>query len=90
MTCKKCGKALGSEIGACPFCGAMMTNEQLKIYIEDKKERSMRPVLITEKYTGKMMKIEKNTETPIEKKLVGVLVIIGILIILILLTIFIV
>ncbi len=89
MNCKKCGKALGTDIGACPFCGAMMTNEQLKIYVEDKKERNKRPELITEKYTGKPMKIERN-ETYQEKKLWGILLILGTLLILLIIVLLIV
>ena len=29
MTCRRCGKALGTDRGICPFCGAMLSNEQM-------------------------------------------------------------
>lgn len=31
MHCKNCGHALGSRDAICPNCGALMSNEQLKI-----------------------------------------------------------
>ena len=34
MHCKRCGKAIGTDRGICPFCGAMLTIDQMKIYEE--------------------------------------------------------
>ena len=50
MKCKRCGKALGTDRGICPFCGAMLTQSQMEIYKQDKKERMLKPELLTEKY----------------------------------------
>ena len=31
MHCKRCGKAIGTDRGICPFCGAMLSKEQMEI-----------------------------------------------------------
>jgi len=83
MNCRRCGKALGTDRGICPFCGAMLSEDQMKIYKQDKKENMYRPELITEKFTGNSFHYEKNESH--EKGLVVFLFILGILLVLLVL-----
>ena len=59
MHCKRCGKALGTDRGICPFCGAMMSKEQMNVYKEMQKEKMFTPRLLTEKYGEKPVYYEK-------------------------------
>ena len=59
MHCKRCGKSIGTDRGICPFCGAMLTSEQMKIFNQTKKENMYKPELLTEKYGEKQMVYEK-------------------------------
>lgn len=79
MHCKKCGKALGTDKGVCPFCGAMMTKEQLEIYGKEKRE-NLRPELITEKY-GEKPNVYSKQQNNQDNKLIGILIVLGILLI---------
>ena len=53
MHCKRCGKAIGTDRGICPFCGAMLSNDQMKMYQKEMQERNKETRLITEKYGEK-------------------------------------
>ena len=59
MHCKRCGKALGTDRGICPFCGAMLSNDQMEIYKADIQDRNKEARLITEKYGEKPYIYEK-------------------------------
>lgn len=63
MKCKRCGKALGTDRGICPFCGAMLSKEQMDIYKHDKKENMLKPELLTEKYGEKPVYYEKQKDS---------------------------
>lgn len=64
MHCKRCGKAIGTDRGICPFCGAMLTSSQMNTYIADKKEEEQKKVvLLTEKYGEKTVIYETNKES---------------------------
>lgn len=83
MHCKRCGKALGTDRGICPFCGAMLTKEQMKIYAQDRKENSLKPEMLTEKFGEKpqvYQKREENTSYLWIIVAVAFLVLIGLLI----------
>ena len=80
MHCKRCGKAIGTDRGICPFCGAMLTSEQMKIYEQDKKDNMKKVELITEKYGNERVYFEKSNQN--ENKLVGILVVLGVLVLL--------
>ncbi len=84
MHCKRCGKALGTDRGICPFCGAMMTKNQLAQYKKDKQENMFKPEYITEKYGEKPVYYEKSEIK--ENKIIGFIVILGILLALFLIT----
>ena len=62
MNCKRCGKAIGSDRGICPFCGAMLSQDQMATFKQMKKENRFREKMITEKYTGKQVYYEKREE----------------------------
>ncbi len=81
MNCKRCGKAIGTDRGICPFCGAMLTKDQMEIYKQDKKEHQFETKMITEKYNGQKVYYEKREE-PNEK---GIFLFFGGIVILILL-----
>ena len=61
MHCKKCGKAIGTDRGICPFCGAMLSPSQYEIYKELKKDNMLRPDLLTEKYGEKKIIYDKRS-----------------------------
>lgn len=63
MHCKRCGKALGTDRGICPFCGAMMSKEQMNVYKEMQKEKMFTARLLTEKYGEKPVYYEKQTSS---------------------------
>lgn len=88
MHCKRCGKAIGTDRGICPFCGAMLSKDQMEIYKQDKKESMQKAELLTEKYGNQKTYYEKSSAN--ENKLIGLLVILGILVILALFTLIIV
>lgn len=79
MHCKKCGKAIGTDRGICPFCGAMLSKEQMEIYKQDKRENMMNPELLTEKYGEKPVYYEKSKS---DNKLIGIILILGVILIL--------
>lgn len=79
MHCKKCGKAIGTDRGICPFCGAMLSKEQMEIYKQDKRENMMKPELLTEKYGEKPVYYEKSKS---DNKLIGIILILGVILIL--------
>ena len=60
MVCKNCGKSLGNEKATCPFCGALMDQNQLEAFVKEKKEREqdLRPKLVSERY-GMALHYEK-------------------------------
>lgn len=59
MHCKRCGKAIGTDRGICPFCGAMLSKDQMEIYKQDKKENMLKPEMLTEKFGEKPQVYEK-------------------------------
>ena len=59
MHCKRCGKAIGTDRGICPFCGAMLSKDQMEIYKQDKKENMLKPEMLTEKFGEKPQIYEK-------------------------------
>ena len=59
MHCKRCGKAIGTDRGICPFCGAMLSKDQMEIYKQDKKENMLQPEMLTEKFGEKPQVYEK-------------------------------
>ena len=77
MHCKKCGKAIGTDRGICPFCGAMLSKEQYHEYQEIKKN-NQKPELLTEKYGEKPIIYEKRNE--VNSKLYLIIIILGIII----------
>ncbi len=77
MHCKRCGKAIGTDRGICPFCGAMLSPDQMEKYKQDKKEAMKRAELLTEKYGNQKVYYEKSDVN--ENKLIGILVVLGIL-----------
>lgn len=83
MHCKRCGKSLGTDRGICPFCGAMMSKDQMNVYKEMKKERMYKPELLTEKYGEKPVFYEKSKRD--DSKLLALL---GILFLILLLFLF--
>ncbi len=78
MHCKKCGKALGTDRGICPFCGAMLSTDQYQEYKELKKEGFYKPELLTEKYGEKPIVYEKRNEG--NSKVYIVIIILGIIV----------
>ena len=80
MKCKRCGKALGTDRGICPFCGAMLTQSQMEIYKQDKRERMLKPELLTEKYGEKPIYYEKRKNE--ENKIIGIVIVLGVILIL--------
>ena len=77
MHCKKCGKAIGTDRGICPFCGAMLSKEQYSEYQEIKKSNN-KPELLTEKYGEKPIIYEKRNEN---SKVFIIFIVLGIIII---------
>ena len=63
MNCKRCGKAIGTDRGICPFCGAMLSQDQMVTYKQMKKENRFQEEMITEKYNGKKVYYEKRDST---------------------------
>ena len=59
MHCKRCGKAIGTDRGICPFCGAMLSKDQMEIYKQDKKENMLKPEMLSEKFGEKPQVYEK-------------------------------
>lgn len=62
MHCKRCGKAIGTDRGICPFCGAMLTKEQMDVYKQDKKENMLKPEMLTEKFGEKPQVYQKRND----------------------------
>ncbi len=90
MTCRNCGKALSNEQATCPFCGVFIASDQIKEFIEMKKEKSkdLRPKLISEKYGISPIKYEKK-EGQGNLNILIILVICGFIMILFFVTLFI-
>jgi len=84
MKCKRCGKALGTDRGICPFCGSLLSKEQVENYRKAKEEKMFEPEMITEKYGEKLIYYEKSKEK--ENKVLGLIVILGVLAFLLLIT----
>ena len=55
MKCRKCGEALGTNSPVCLNCGAMLSQEQLKIVEEEKRKKLVNTELLTEKYGQKVV-----------------------------------
>ena len=83
MYCKHCGKALGTDRGICPFCGAMLSMEQMKEFNYLKKEKMYKAELLTEKYGGVPMVYAKNEKK--ENKILGFVIVSGVLLLLVVL-----
>lgn len=77
MHCKRCGKALGTDRGICPFCGAMLSKSQMNQYKKDKLEKMKYAELLTEKYGEKPVYYEK--QKSIDNKLIILIVVLGII-----------
>ena len=87
MHCKRCGKAIGTDRGICPFCGAMLSKDQMEIYKQDKKENMYKPEMLTEKYGEKPQVYEKRpNDTKYVWIIIGLFVILLVLIILLFLS----
>lgn len=85
MFCKRCGSALPNEGAICKQCGAMMSKEQLE---EQKKwqeiqNNSNTVNLMSQKYGVSKENFKYDTETPKENKLLGAVIILGVLIIIV-------
>ncbi len=80
VVCKKCGKALSNAQATCPFCGALMTSEQLTAFANMKREseKDLRAKLISEQYGIKPIKYELH-QNQISDKWIIFLVICGVL-----------
>ncbi len=63
MHCKKCGHAIGTDRGICPFCGAMLTPGQYKEFEQLQKDNLAKVNLLTEKYGEQKVLYEKRKET---------------------------
>lgn len=86
MICKKCGKQLPNEGFICKFCGAMMDQKQIMQQKDYLKERRFEPKLKTELYG--MEKINyRDAKEQKDNKLLGFLIVGGIIIFLIILAI---
>ena len=55
MHCKKCGNALGTGVLVCPYCGATLSKEQLKVKEDERRRMFGNPELLTEKYGEKVV-----------------------------------
>ena len=77
MHCKKCGKAIGTDRGICPFCGAMLSPNQYKEF-KQMKENNYKPELLTEKYGEKQIIYEKRNES--NSKLFILIIILGLIV----------
>ncbi len=78
MHCKKCGKAIGTDRGICPFCGAMLSPSQYNEYKEMKKNEIYKPELLTEKYGEKPIIYEKRNDN--NSKFYIIIIILGLLV----------
>ena len=79
MTCRRCGKALGTDRGICPFCGAMLSSDQMNEYKKYQKEHQYEAKMITEKY-GLQKPIYESQDKGSTKAL-GILMILAIMMI---------
>ena len=86
MVCQKCGKSLPSEGVICPFCGVMINKDQL-----DKRkkfaEKRFQAKLLSDKYGIDKTSIYTKKEPVKENKILGAIIILGILLFLIILVI---
>jgi len=86
MVCNKCGAALPSDGAVCLQCGAMMSKEQ----IEEKRKwkeinkQNNNIKLMSSKYGVNKENFSYNNEPKKENKLLGLLVIVGVLLLIIL------
>ncbi len=80
MNCKRCGKALGTDRGICPFCGAPLSQEQMQTFQKWKKEEQYKEKMITEKYNGKKVYFEKRENND---SLAFLLIILGLMVLII-------
>ncbi len=87
MFCNKCGNPLPKEGAVCKFCNAAMSLEQVNTMQQEKKDQEFRPELKTEMY-GQDSKIEYREDSKVtDNKLLGVLIIGGIVLFIIILAI---
>ncbi len=88
MHCKRCGKALGTDRGICPFCGAMLSNDQMKVYQKEMQDRNKETRLITEKYGEKPYIYEKakNSDNKLAMLLMALFLVVIVLIIVLIFT----
>ncbi|MDE6285057.1 MAG: hypothetical protein K2M17_04860 [Bacilli bacterium] len=90
MVCNRCGKPLPNEGAICKFCGAMMTQTQLKQMQSMQDSRgSFKRNLLSDRYgvDKSVLYQEKEEKKPKENKLLGAIIILGIIVFLIILTI---
>ena len=87
MHCKRCGKAIGTDRGICPFCRAMLSKEQMAIYKQDKKVNLYKPKSLTNNcgYTTQVYEKRPN-DTKYVWIIIGLVVILLVLIILLFLS----
>ena len=86
MICKKCGSALPSNGAVCKQCGAMMSKEQID---EQKKWQEINKQnnninLMSSKYNVNKENFKYNTEEKKENKLLGALILVGIVVVIVL------
>ncbi len=67
MFCKRCNNPLPSEGFVCKFCGALMSEEQIKTQKENMKNNSLKGVLASSKYSN-LNKIKYNTNKDNDNK----------------------
>ncbi len=87
MICKRCGSALPSDGVVCKECGAMMTKEQIeeqKKWKEINKNQRETIKLMSSKYNVNKENFKYDNEPKKENKLLGLLVIVGVLLVVIL------
>lgn len=69
MFCKRCNNPLPSEGFVCKFCGALMSEDQIKMQKENMKNNSLKGVTTNSKYRS-FNKIKYNTNND-NKPLMG-------------------
>lgn len=88
MNCKRCGKALGTDRGICPFCGSLLSKEQMDSYKRYQQAHQFEAKMVTEKYGMKPVYYEKANNN--ENKVIGFIVVLAILIVLAFIVLFVV
>lgn len=86
MNCKRCGTPLPSNGYVCSHCGLMMDNDQITMQKQMmKNNNSYRAELVSEKYGGKKQVFQGREQN--ENKVLGLIVILGVLLLIIILAI---